>query len=108
MDLIKELQKIGYEIKQLSPYQYRVDGVFDFWIGKKYELRWHDISTNERGVKPPDQLVYFIQQRLGDPGNATHTSKAEFIRRLVEIGWAPGEAEHAWKERQSSHTSSQA
>jgi hypothetical protein len=106
MDLIKKLQKLGYDVKQFTECHYRVDDVFEFWTGKR-GWKWHYMPTGERGSRPPDQLLYYIQQRLGDPGTSTHVSKAEFIRRLVEIGWTPGEAEQSWKERQSSHTSSQ-
>jgi len=109
-DPVKELQKLGYTVKQFNGWHHRVDDAFDFWTSNKRSrwIHWHDLSVNERGEVPPGEIVSFIQNRLGDPGTATHVSKAEFIRRLVDIGWAPGEAEHAWKERQSSHTSSQA
>lgn len=105
-DPVEQLRKLGYTVNRFSQWHHRVDGVFDFWTTKRGdEWHWHDLSVDERGVKPPDQIVYFIQQRVGKPNTSTHVTKAEFIRRLVEIGWTPGESEAAWKEKQSRLTS---
>lgn len=100
-----QLLKLGYEVQRFNEWHHRVDGVFDFWTGST-GCKWHDRVTNERGSKPPDQIVFFIQQKLGRPGAAkVGVTKAEFIRRLVSIGWTYEEGEKEWYDKKSRHTS---
>jgi len=40
------LRKLGYEIKELTEYQFRVNGVLDIYITNN---KWHDLKTGERG-----------------------------------------------------------
>lgn len=45
-DVWDQLIKRGHQIKQMSPYQFRVDDVLDVYPSNK---RWHDIKNNRRG-----------------------------------------------------------
>lgn len=43
---INALKANGYQVERLTPYQYRVESVFDLYI---IRFRWHNIANGERG-----------------------------------------------------------
>jgi hypothetical protein len=97
----EKLRKLGYEVQQFSVYHFRVEGVLDFWMGSR-GCKWWYRTTDERGKRPPDQIVFFVQHILGDPGALKiEIPKEEFVRRLVSIGWSEKEANEAWNTKQS-------
>jgi hypothetical protein len=96
-----DLRNMGYEVHAFNDHHFRVEGVFDFYIGKRGSHWWFQV-TNERGHRPPDQIKYLVIALLGDPGTIkVKVPKDEFIRRLVAIGWSEKEALEAWNERSS-------
>ena len=100
----EKLRKMGYEVVQFSEYHFRVEDVFDFWLPRG---KWHYRTTDTRGKKPLDQIPFLVESMLGRPGQLKiEIPKAEFVRRLVSIGWSQKEAENAWNEKQSLLTSS--
>ena len=50
---IKELEKRGYYIEKLTPYQFRVECVIDLYPVRR---RFHNIATQQRGEYPVDKL----------------------------------------------------
>lgn len=57
----EKLREMGFEVKQLSPYHFRVNGEFDFWLPRG---KWHDLVLGDRGRKPLDQISFFVKERL--------------------------------------------
>lgn len=45
--LLLELMHEGYDVVQLTPYQYRVNGTLDIY---PTWAKWHDIKTGKRGT----------------------------------------------------------
>lgn len=43
---IESLSDFGYFVVKITPYQYRVDGLFDLY---PIHNRWHNLKTNKRG-----------------------------------------------------------
>jgi hypothetical protein len=43
---IKELTRAGFDIREITPYQFRIDGRLDIF---PVHNRFHDIKTDERG-----------------------------------------------------------
>jgi hypothetical protein len=81
MDPVTKLRKLGYSVVAFSEYHFRVEDVFDFWVGKS-GCKWHDRVTDERGHKPPDQIVQWIAVRLGKPGEKATKEKAWTDKQL--------------------------
>lgn len=47
-----------YDVKQLTPYQYRINGTLDLF---PIHQRWHNIKTNKRGhYHSPKQIVKLL------------------------------------------------
>jgi len=55
------LTKLGYEIKALSDYQFRVNGILDIYITNH---RYHDLRNNERGDY--ESLTSFVKSKIGE------------------------------------------
>lgn len=52
----------GFEVRQLTPYHYRVEGRLDLYPKRR---RWHDIKTNTRGSYDNAQKI--AEQVLSKP-----------------------------------------
>lgn len=60
VDYLMELKKEGFEIQQLTEYQFRVNRVLDIY---PIHHRYHDIKKNRRGGFP--HLQNFVRQFFG-------------------------------------------
>lgn len=99
MDLIQRLRNKGLTVRQFDEFHFRVNNEFDVWFNVKMKgLSWWDRITDQRGRKPEEQMYWFILRRFAEPSQ-TDVPHEEFIRRLVNIGWAEKEAEEAWQKR---------
>jgi hypothetical protein len=58
-DEIQSLSEVGYDVKKLTDYQYRINGVFDLY---PIHNRWHNLKTNKRGGAK--NLKQFIIKKL--------------------------------------------
>src|SRR6202142_4729313 len=95
------IRKLGYEVVQFNEWHFRVEGVLDFWTGHRGCKWWYRV-TDERGKRPPDQMVFFVQHLLGEPNaHRIEVPEEEFVQRLVSIGWSEKEAREQWTTRQS-------
>ncbi len=56
---IEALADIGYEVKKLTEYQYRVNGLYDLY---PIHNRWHNLKTNQRGGTA--NLAEFIKSKI--------------------------------------------
>jgi len=62
--IMKALERRGYEVKRLSHYQYRLECVFDLYTVR---FRWHNIANNTRGSwhgMNENQLCELINQQV--------------------------------------------
>lgn len=58
---IPELDGAGYSVKQLTPYQYRINGFLDVY---PVNARFHDIRTGKRGSFHGQNLASFVRRYL--------------------------------------------
>ena len=58
---ITELEGLGYEVRRMSPYHFRINGRLDIYPANK---RWHDIKLIDRGDIRGVTFVGFIKQYL--------------------------------------------
>lgn len=56
---IESLANDGYDVKKLTDYQYRINGVYDLY---PIHNRWHHLKTGKRGGAK--NLAQFIKQQL--------------------------------------------
>lgn len=56
---IEALSELGYDVKKLTNYQYRVNGIYDLY---PIHNRWHNLKTNKRGGAK--NLSEFIKQQI--------------------------------------------
>lgn len=56
---ILELERDGYIITPMTPYQFRVNGCLDLYPTHN---RWHDLRSNTRGGAA--DLIEFVRRRL--------------------------------------------
>lgn len=56
---ILSLSEHGYEVKKLTEFQYRINGIYDLY---PIHNRWHNIKTNKRGGA--QNLAEFIKHNL--------------------------------------------
>lgn len=56
---IEALSALGYEVKKLTEYQYRINGEYDLF---PIHNRFHHLKTNKRGGAK--NLAEFIKQQL--------------------------------------------
>lgn len=68
MGPVERIRAMGFEVRQFSPYHFRVEEVFEFWLPRG---KWHDMRTGERGQKPLDQIPFFVKRRLEDAEDST-------------------------------------
>jgi hypothetical protein len=45
-ETIKEFERLGFEIRRLTPFQYRINECLDIYPSNK---RYHDLKTGQRG-----------------------------------------------------------
>lgn len=60
--LIDRLRVLGYEIREFTSYQFRIEGVLDVYPVNR---RWHDIKKNKRGGY--EDIFAFVQRYLPVP-----------------------------------------
>jgi hypothetical protein len=61
---MKALERRGYKVEKLTPYQYRIECVFDLYV---IRFRWHNIANNTRGSwhgLNEQQLTNLIDQQV--------------------------------------------
>jgi hypothetical protein len=46
VEAIGKLKRRGYEVQELTPYQFRINGLVDLY---PIHNRWHNLQTGERG-----------------------------------------------------------
>jgi len=56
---IEDLASLGYEVKKLTEYQYRVNDLYDLY---PIHNRWHHLKTNKRGGSA--SLAQFITKNI--------------------------------------------
>lgn len=56
---IEDLALIGYEVKKITEYQYRINNTYDLY---PIHNRWHHLKTNKRGGAK--NLAEFIKQKI--------------------------------------------
>ena len=62
---IEALRFAGYDVKELTPYQFRVEGRLDIY---PTNACWHDIETKERGSFSGKNLKEFVVSYLQSVG----------------------------------------
>lgn len=55
---VPELEAEGLEVKQLTPYQFRVNGQLDIY---PTNAKWHDLKTGQRGSFYDTNLARFVR-----------------------------------------------
>lgn len=62
MDEIKAIRKAGHDVRELTPYQFRINHVLDLYPKRR---KFHNIKTQERGHFPTDakRLLAFIEKQ---------------------------------------------
>jgi hypothetical protein len=74
---IEILQKRGYQVHELTPYQFRVESILDLYPKRR---RYHNITTQERGHYPPAKdLPAFVEAQV-----KARTEKPAFSRKSQE------------------------
>ena len=92
MSIDKILAKKGVAFIRFSEHHLRIEERLDiFERSRRGGFSYHDLITDERG-KRYDDMEKFIFGRLGMQ-KRTAATKEEFVKALVDIGWARGEAE---------------
>lgn len=61
-DDIRRVETAGYAVRELTPYQFRIDGRLDLYPIHK---RWHDIKTNRRGSYRSETALAVAVRILG-------------------------------------------
>lgn len=56
---IEDLALVGYEVKKLTEYQYRINNTYDLY---PIHNRWHHLKTNKRGGAK--NLAEFIKEKI--------------------------------------------
>lgn len=56
---IEALRDLGYDVKKLTDYQYRVNGIYDLY---PIHNRWHHLKSGKRGGAK--NLAEFIKQQI--------------------------------------------
>ena len=64
MDLIEQIQEMGYEVRSFGPAHFLVESTLECSVAQRGVIRWRDKITGEHGKKPPDQFLYFISYRM--------------------------------------------
>jgi hypothetical protein len=98
---IKELLKLkkeGFEIVELTPYQFRVNERLDIYPTR---AKWHDVRLETRGDFLGVKADIFVKKYFNEATvQGAPIGRKKFIANLKEIGWTEAEAEKVWKERQ--------
>lgn len=58
-EILEALVAMDYEVKQFSPYHFRINGRLDVWPSAK---KWYDLKTQEKGVYA--SLMKFVKDQL--------------------------------------------
>ena len=61
---LKDLKKAGYQVDELTPYQFRIDMVLDLYPKRR---RFHNIRTQERGTYPENLKEFVAKQVAAAP-----------------------------------------
>jgi hypothetical protein len=59
VEAIGKLKRRGYEVQELTPYQFRINGLVDLY---PIHNRWHNLHTGERGGAK--DLAIWIKEHL--------------------------------------------
>lgn len=62
LDLMDRLRRLGYQVRQLTPYQFRIEGRLDVYPVNR---KWHDIKSNKRGSY--GDVIDFVRTFFNDP-----------------------------------------
>lgn len=61
LDLMNRLRRLGYEVHQFTPYQFRIEGRLDVYPVNR---KWHDIKSNKRGSY--GDVIEFVRTFFND------------------------------------------
>ena len=61
-DVIKEFRRMGFEVRELTPFQYRFNECIDIYPANK---RFHDLKNNVRGDIRGKKFSNFLRSYFG-------------------------------------------
>lgn len=84
---LKAIRKAGFDVLELTPYQFRVNHVIDLYPKRR---KFHNIKSKQRGHYPIErkELLEFLNQQTVAESMAKETAKGNWYKPEQAPWWA--------------------